>query len=115
MHARAPARRPCLLRPMCWQCRGALRLQCTASRPGTTLSARSRSVRATQIQAGAASMKTTFLDFERPVAELEEKIAQLRFVQDDPAVDLSGEIARLEKKSESLTRDLYAKLTPWQI
>ncbi len=60
-------------------------------------------------------MKTTFLDFERPVAELEEKIAQLRFVQDDPAVDLSGEIARLEKKSESLTRDLYAKLTPWQI
>src|SRR5690554_4894671 len=60
-------------------------------------------------------MKTTFLEFERPVAELEEKIAQLRFVQDDPAVDLSGEIARLEKKSESLTRDLYAKLTPWQI
>jgi acetyl-CoA carboxylase carboxyl transferase subunit alpha len=60
-------------------------------------------------------MKTTFLDFERSVAELEEKIAQLRFVQDDPAVDLSGEIARLEKKSESLTRDIYAKLTPWQI
>lgn len=60
-------------------------------------------------------MKTTFLDFERPIAELEEKIAQLRFVQDDPAVDISGEIARLEKKSESLTRDLYAKLQPWQI
>ena len=60
-------------------------------------------------------MKTTFLEFERPIAELEEKIAQLRFVQDDPAVDLSGEIERLEKKSESLTRDLYAKLQPWQI
>lgn len=60
-------------------------------------------------------MKTTFLEFERPIAELEEKIAQLRFVQDDPAVDISGEIARLEKKSESLTRDLYAKLQPWQI
>lgn len=60
-------------------------------------------------------MKTTFLEFERPVAELEEKIEQLRYVQDDPAVDLSGEIARLEKKSESLRRDLYTKLTPWQI
>ena len=60
-------------------------------------------------------MKTTFLEFERPIAELEEKIAQLRFVQDDPAVDISGEIARLEKKSVSLTRDLYAKLQPWQI
>lgn len=60
-------------------------------------------------------MKTTFLDFERPVAELEEKIAQLRFVQDDPAVDISGEITRLEKKSESLLRDLYTKLQPWQI
>lgn len=60
-------------------------------------------------------MKTTFLEFERPIAELEEKIAQLRFVQDDPAVDISGEISRLEKKSESLTRELYAKLQPWQI
>ena len=59
-------------------------------------------------------MKLTFLDFEKPVAELEEKIDQLRFVQDDPAVDLSSEIARLEKKSQALTKDLYAKLTPWQ-
>ncbi|MDX9698557.1 MAG: acetyl-CoA carboxylase carboxyltransferase subunit alpha [Rhodocyclaceae bacterium] len=60
-------------------------------------------------------MKTAFLDFEQAVADLEAKIDQLRFVQDDPAVDLSGEIARLEKKSQSLTRDIYAKLTPWQI
>jgi len=60
-------------------------------------------------------MKTTFLDFEQPVAELEAKIEQLRFVQDDSAVDISEEIARLELKSESLTKDLYAKLTPWQI
>ena len=60
-------------------------------------------------------MKTTFLDFEQPIADLVAKIEQLRFVQDDPAVDLSGEIARLEKKCQSLTRDLYAKLTPWQI
>jgi len=60
-------------------------------------------------------MKTTFLDFEQPVADLVAKIEQLRFVQDDPAVDLSGEIARLENKSQALTKDLYAKLAPWQI
>ncbi|MFN3987951.1 MAG: acetyl-CoA carboxylase carboxyltransferase subunit alpha [Rhodocyclaceae bacterium] len=60
-------------------------------------------------------MKTAFLDFEQSIAELEAKIDQLRFVQDDPAVDLSGEIARLEKKSQSLAKDIYAKLTPWQI
>lgn len=60
-------------------------------------------------------MKTTFLDFEQPIADLVAKIEQLRFVQDDPAVDISGEIARLESKCLALTRDLYAKLTPWQI
>jgi acetyl-CoA carboxylase carboxyl transferase subunit alpha len=60
-------------------------------------------------------MKISFLDFEQPVAELEAKIEQLRFVQDDSAVDISEEIARLELKSQSLTKDLYAKLTPWQI
>ena len=60
-------------------------------------------------------MKTTFLDFEQPIAELEAKIEQLRFAQDDSAVDISEEISRLEVKSQSLTRDIYAKLTPWQI
>jgi acetyl-CoA carboxylase carboxyl transferase subunit alpha len=60
-------------------------------------------------------MKTTFLDFEQPIAELEGKIDQLRFVQDDSAVDISEEISRLEAKSQSLTKDIYAKLTPWQI
>lgn len=60
-------------------------------------------------------MKTTFLDFEQAIAELEAKIEQLRFVQDDSAVDISEEIARLETKSQTMTRDLYAKLTPWQI
>ena len=60
-------------------------------------------------------MKTTFLDFETAISELEEKIDQLRFVQDDPAVDISDEIKRLEGKSQSLTKDLYAKLSPWQI
>ncbi|HUU74238.1 MAG TPA: acetyl-CoA carboxylase carboxyltransferase subunit alpha [Burkholderiales bacterium] len=60
-------------------------------------------------------MKTTFLDFEQPVAELEGKIEQLRYVQDDSAVDISGEISRLQKKSASLTKDVYAKLSSWQI
>jgi acetyl-CoA carboxylase carboxyl transferase subunit alpha len=60
-------------------------------------------------------MKTTFLDFEQPIAELEEKIEQLRFVQDDSAVDISEEISRLEIKSSALTKDIYAKLSPWQV
>ncbi|HVW63932.1 MAG TPA: acetyl-CoA carboxylase carboxyltransferase subunit alpha [Nitrosospira sp.] len=60
-------------------------------------------------------MKITFLDFEQPVAELEAKIEELRFAQDDSAVDISAEILRLQKKSQSLTSGIYAKLTPWQI
>jgi acetyl-CoA carboxylase carboxyl transferase subunit alpha len=60
-------------------------------------------------------MKTTFLDFEQPIAELEAKIDELRFVQDDSAVDIADEIQRLEKKSQSLVKDTYAKLTPWQV
>ena len=60
-------------------------------------------------------MKVTFLDFEQPVAELEGKIEELRFVQDDSALDISEEIDRLQKKSQALTKDIYAKLTPWQI
>jgi acetyl-CoA carboxylase carboxyl transferase subunit alpha len=60
-------------------------------------------------------MKTTFLDFEQPIAELEAKIEELRYVQDDSAVDISEEIARLQKKSQALTREIYSKLTAWQI
>jgi acetyl-CoA carboxylase carboxyl transferase subunit alpha len=60
-------------------------------------------------------MKVTFLDFEQSVAELESKIEQLRYVQDDSALDISEEIGRLQKKSQILTKDIYAKLTPWQI
>ena len=59
--------------------------------------------------------KTTFLDFEQPIAELEARIEELRFVQDDSAVDISEEIARLQKKSQALTKEIYAKLTPWQV
>lgn len=60
-------------------------------------------------------MKTTFLDFEQPIADLETKIDELRFVQDDSALDISEEISRLQKKSQALTKDIYAKLTSWQI
>jgi len=60
-------------------------------------------------------MKTTFLDFEQPIADLETKIEELRFVQDDSALDISEEISRLQKKSQGLTKDIYAKLTSWQI
>lgn len=60
-------------------------------------------------------MKTTFLDFEQPIADLESKIEELRFVQDDSAVDISEEISRLETKRLTLTKDIYAKLSPWQI
>ena len=60
-------------------------------------------------------MKTTFLDFEQPIAELEARIEELRYVQDDSAVDISEEISRLQKKSSTLTRDIYAKLSAWQI
>lgn len=62
-----------------------------------------------------SAMKTTFLDFEQPIAELEAKIEQLRYVQDDSAVDISDEIGRLETKSAALLKEIYSKLTPWQI
>ena len=60
-------------------------------------------------------MKISFLDFESPIAELEDKIEQLRYVQDDSALDIMDEISRLSKKSAALTKDIYAKLSPWQI
>jgi acetyl-CoA carboxylase carboxyl transferase subunit alpha len=60
-------------------------------------------------------LKTTFLDFEQSISDLDAKIEELRFVQDDSAVDISEEIARLQKKSNALTKDIYAKLTPWQM
>ncbi|HXV08821.1 MAG TPA: acetyl-CoA carboxylase carboxyltransferase subunit alpha [Burkholderiales bacterium] len=60
-------------------------------------------------------MKTTFLEFEQPIAELEAKIDELRYVQEDSALDISEEINRLQKKSHGLTREIYSKLNPWQI
>lgn len=62
-----------------------------------------------------AFMKTIFLDFEKGIEEFEEKIEQLRFAQDNSALDISAEIAKLQAKSQTLTKNVYAKLTPWQI
>ncbi len=59
--------------------------------------------------------KKTFLDFEQPIAELETKIEELRYVQTESAVDISEEIEQLSKKSQQLTKDIYSNLTPWQV
>lgn len=59
--------------------------------------------------------RKVFLDFEQPIAELENKIEELRYVQSESAVDISSEIEQLSKKSQQLTKDIYGKLTPWQI
>ncbi|MEP7183887.1 MAG: acetyl-CoA carboxylase carboxyltransferase subunit alpha [Betaproteobacteria bacterium] len=60
-------------------------------------------------------MKQTFLEFEQPIAELQTRIDELRYVHEDSAVDISDEINRLQKKSQQLTKDIYGKLTSWQI
>ncbi len=59
--------------------------------------------------------KKNFLDFEQPIAELESKIEELRYVQTESAVDISEEIEQLSKKSQQLTKDIYSDLSPWQI
>ena len=56
----------------------------------------------------------TFLDFEKPIAELQTRIAELRETGADGGVDLTAEIAKLQAKSDKLLRDTFAKLTPWQ-
>jgi acetyl-CoA carboxylase carboxyl transferase subunit alpha len=56
----------------------------------------------------------SYLDFEKPVAELDKRITELRAAAEDGAVDISGEIERLEAKSAELLTSTYAALTPWQ-
>ena len=60
-------------------------------------------------------MDLKFLDFEQPIAELEARIDELRFVGDDSEINISDEIARLKAKSEALTRSIFASLTAWQV
>lgn len=59
--------------------------------------------------------KKHFLEFEQPIAELETKIEELRYVQNESAVDISEEIDRLSKKSQQLAKDIYSSLSPWQV
>ncbi len=56
----------------------------------------------------------SFLDFEQPIAELEDKIEKLRFLDNDSGADVAAEIQRLERSSRSVTRSIYRKLSPWQ-
>lgn len=56
----------------------------------------------------------SYLDFEKPVAKLEERIAELRSAADGDEVDIGSELKRLEKKSRDLLASTYASLTPWQ-
>ncbi len=60
-------------------------------------------------------MDLKFLDFEQPIAELEAKIEQLRFVGDDSQINISGEIERLKGNSKTLTKKIFSHLTSWQI
>ncbi len=60
-------------------------------------------------------MDLNFLEFEQPIAELEAKIAELRYVGDDANVNISDEIERLQAKSRSLTQSIFANLNAWQI
>ena len=60
-------------------------------------------------------MDLKFLDFEQPIAELEAKIEELRFVGNDSEVNINEEVARLRNKSEALTKSIFAKLSAWQV
>jgi len=60
-------------------------------------------------------MDLKFLEFEQPIAELEAKIEELRFVGDDAEININEEVARLRGKSEALTKSIFAKLSAWQI
>jgi len=60
-------------------------------------------------------MDMKFLDFEQPIAELEAKIEELRYVGDDSEININEEVARLKGKSESLTKSIFSKLSSWQI
>ncbi|MEY3969952.1 MAG: hypothetical protein RI968_248 [Pseudomonadota bacterium] len=60
-------------------------------------------------------MALTYLDFEQAVAELETKIEELKFMQNDSALDISEELVRLQEKANAQVKEIYSKLSPWQI
>jgi len=59
-------------------------------------------------------MNPNYLDFEQPIAELEAKIEELRYVGDDSEINIGEEISKLQEKSRGMTRSIFSKLTPWQ-
>lgn len=56
----------------------------------------------------------TYLEFEKPIADLEKRVAELRDTASNGSLDIDTEIAKLESKSAKLLRDTYSRLTPWQ-
>jgi acetyl-CoA carboxylase carboxyl transferase subunit alpha len=60
-------------------------------------------------------MAMNFLEFEQPIAELEAKIEELKFLGKDSSVNITEEIKRLQSKSRALTSSIFANLSPWQI
>ncbi|SFJ95731.1 acetyl-CoA carboxylase carboxyltransferase subunit alpha [Methylophaga sulfidovorans] len=60
-------------------------------------------------------MQLNFLDYEQPIAELEAKIDELRYMSNDSDLNITEEIQKLKEKSESLTKSIFSSLTPWQI
>ncbi|VAX03164.1 Acetyl-coenzyme A carboxyl transferase alpha chain, partial [hydrothermal vent metagenome] len=60
-------------------------------------------------------MNMNFLEFEQPIAELEAKIEELRYVGSDAEINITEEISRLQTKSRELTESIFSKLTPWQV
>ena len=67
------------------------------------------------LQSTLSETDMSFLEFERPIAELEAKIDELRHVDGDSGVNIGDEIDRLRSKSEALTRSIFDKLSPWQV
>lgn len=60
-------------------------------------------------------MQLNFLDYEQPIAELEAKIDELRYMSNDSDLNITEEIQKLKEKSESMTKSIFASLTPWQV
>ena len=60
-------------------------------------------------------MDSTFLEFEKPIAEIEAKLEELQYITDESGEGLSLEIARLKSKSQAITKNIYNSLSDWQI
>ena len=60
-------------------------------------------------------MALNFLEFEQPIAELEAKIEELKFLGSDPSINIAEEVKRLQSKSRALTNSIFSNLSPWQI